>query len=366
MLDPSALDAATVAEWDDLARDAAQPNPFFAPWFLRPALARLDPGGTVRLLTLRNEDGDLTGLMPVVPAATHARVPVRNLSVWKSPHLYIGTPLLRRGRERGAMRSLVSWIGTGGAGIGFLRLTQLCVGGAVHRALVEMCDASDCTLVPRRRHARAVLHRGHDVETLLRDGYSTKRRAELRRRFRRFDEGGCVALAERRLSPAEAPTVADAFMRLERMGWKGTDPDGVALARTPAEHAFFHDVLARASRGGHALATVLSRNDAPVAIGITLRHGDALFGFKTAFDRAHARSSPGIRLFHETTRAMLADPAVALYDSCAMPDHPVIDAVWPDRRETLEIDIVAPGTVNAGATRLAAKVAAVKDRLTGH
>lgn len=364
LIDPATLDSAMVDAWEGLARDAAQPNPFFAPWFLRPAITWLDTEKAVRLLVIHDAAGELAGLMPVVVASRYMQVPLRHLSVWKNKHLYTGTPLVRRGHACGAMRALVAWVGSPASGIYFLNLTQLTAPGPITQALRDACDEGGRVPVMRRRVVRAALNRGHDFEALMSASYTTKKRAELRRRFRRFDEGGAVSLTESLLAPGDVPALSAAFLDLEKQGWKGESPDGFALAKVENEAEFFRDMLRSGAAGGHVVATVLSRDGIPAAIGLTLRCGEGLFGFKTAFDREQARFSPGIRIFHETTRRMLADSTVATYDSCAMPDHPVINSLWPDRLDLLDLDIPAKGKIAPRLLHLATQMAQIKDQLS--
>ena len=94
-------------------------------------------------------------------------------------------------------------------------------------------------------------------------------------------------------------------MRLENSGWEAEDGQGFALAKTIAERQFFRKIISLGAAQGAIVSTVLKRGGDPVAIGFSLRGQDMLFGFKTAFDRQHAKFSPGIRIFHETTRKML-------------------------------------------------------------
>jgi hypothetical protein len=63
----------------------------------------------------------------------------------------------------------------------------------------------------------------------------------------------------------------------------------------------------------------------------TLLSGDGALSFKTAFDEAYARFSPGVLLQLENL-ALLDDPALAWCDSCAAADHPMIDSLWRERR----------------------------------
>jgi hypothetical protein len=44
------------------------------------------------------------------------------------------------------------------------------------------------------------------------------------------------------------------------------------------------------------------------------------------------RASPGVQLTVDLTEAMLAAPAIAWCDSCAVADHPMIDSIWRERR----------------------------------
>ena len=74
-----------------------------------------------------------------------------------------------------------------------------------------------------------------------------------------------------------------------------------------------------------------------------LRAGDAVFCFKIAFDEEFAKFSPGIQLeldnverFHEGSAWM---------DSCATPDHPMINRLWPDRRRIRTVLLPSPGAV---------------------
>ena len=45
----------------------------------------------------------------------------------------------------------------------------------------------------------------------------------------------------------------------------------------------------------------------------------------------------------DATASLLADPAIAFADSCAIPGHPMIDHIWRDRLELCSVLIPAPG-----------------------
>jgi hypothetical protein len=68
-----------------------------------------------------------------------------------------------------------------------------------------------------------------------------------------------------------------------------------------------------------------------VAAAIVLRHQDRAFYFKLGVDAKFAKFSPGVQLTLDLTRHLCADPAIALADSTASPDHPMIDPIWRGR-----------------------------------
>ena len=71
--------------------------------------------------------------------------------------------------------------------------------------------------------------------------------------------------------------------------------------------------------------------DTPVAAAIVLRHQDRAFYFKLGVDEHFAKFSPGVQLTLDLTRHLCADPAIALADSTADADHPMINPIWRGR-----------------------------------
>jgi len=62
-----------------------------------------------------------------------------------------------------------------------------------------------------------------------------------------------------------------------------------------------------------------------------LRHRDRAFYFKLGVDERFAKMSPGVQLTLDLTRHLCADPAIALVDSTASADHPMINPIWRGR-----------------------------------
>ena len=64
---------------------------------------------------------------------------------------------------------------------------------------------------------------------------------------------------------------------------------------------------------------------------IVLRHQDRAFYFKLGVDERFAKLSPGVQLTLDLTRHLCADPAIALVNSTASADHPMINPIWRGR-----------------------------------
>ena len=64
---------------------------------------------------------------------------------------------------------------------------------------------------------------------------------------------------------------------------------------------------------------------------MVLRHQDRAFFFKLGVDERFAKFSPGVQLTLDLTRHLCADPAIAMADSTAAPDHPMINPIWRGR-----------------------------------
>ena len=85
------------------------------------------------------------------------------------------------------------------------------------------------------------------------------------------------------------------------------------------------------ARRGQVRADRLTVAGQPAAVTLLLRSGPSAWFWKIAYDESFARFSPGVQLTREVTDALLKDDTVASADSCAMPDHPMIDHLWRER-----------------------------------
>lgn len=327
------IDARLAREWAALLPEASEPNPFAEPWFVAASLASFGEGRGVRLLEVRDSER-LIGVMPVAVEHRYGRLPISFLQNWCHHQMFLGTPLVLAGREETFWRSVLDALDAADWAPGFFHLRGAAEHGPVHRGLIAARDGATV-----HRVARAFLQSGLSPEAYYEQAVRAKKRKEIRRLQNRLAELGEVRF--RRLEDgADLAAWTDAFLALEKSGWKGEA--GSALASAPETESFFFVALAGAWETGRLQFLRLDLGGKPLAMLVNFRTPPGSFSFKTTFDEAYARFSPGVLIQLENL-AVLCDPEVAWMDSCAVEDHPMIDSLWTERRDIVRVTVPLKG-----------------------
>ena len=172
-----------------------------------------------------------------------------------------------------------------------------------------------------------------------------KKRKELRRQHARLAEAGKLAV-ERHADDTCLATWIDHFLALEAAGWKGAA--GSALASHDATAGLFRDALRGAAERGRLERLSLKLDGRPIAMLANFITAPGAFSYKTAFDERFARFSPGVLLQLENL-ALLDNPEVAWCDSCATPEHPMIEGLWTERRGIGRFSVAIGGNARRAA-----------------
>ena len=329
---------AFVRQWSDLARAVMSPNPFNEPWFALPGLRAFDPEGDVRIASLV-EDGRLVGLLPVTASTRYHGRPLPHLAGWSHANCFCGEPLILPGFEQEFWRGLLAWADRESGFATFFHLNGIPADSPTLAALQAVCKDQGRAPAIVHREDRAVLNHGLSPEEHLAAAASKKRRKDWSRRLRRLGEEGDLRFS--RHDDAEGlETWIEEFLALERTGWKGAENS--ALACDPRTEALFRDSLTGAAQAGRLQRLAYHLDGKPVVMLASFVAPPHAFSFKTAYDEELARFSPGVLLQLENL-AMLEREDIALTDSCAAPDHPMIDHIWRDRREIVKVSIPIGG-----------------------
>ena len=306
--------AAIEAAWDDLASNAAEPNPFFERFMLRPALRHLAGARNVEVLAVF--DGTLmTGLLPIRVHATYRGLPLRTAQAWVHLHCFLATPLLRAGHERAAIRAVADHLRL--RGIKVLRLRHMAADGPVAAAIDAVAADEGLGAIETRRFERAVLRSDLDGEAYLAASINKKRRKEYARLERRLGDLGPVRFET--ADQADAAAVEGSaliFLALEASGWKGRT--GTALACRRAEQQFFLDACHAAAEQERFHPLTLVAGDTAVASIINF-DGVSARGASRSRSRStkHRPGSPPGCCWNSISRAASAGRAVCLLRTVA-------------------------------------------------
>lgn len=325
--------------WRALAQVAAEENAFYAPAMLEAALAHLAAPGAVHLV--ETWDGaTITGLLPVARSPRHGRLPVACVMNWSHDHCFFGAPLLRQGSEEAAWEAMLAQLDAAPWAGGFLHLKGLDADGAGVAALRAVCARQGRTVSEIHRYERAMLRSDLDADVYWETQVRSKKRKEIRRLQKRLADLG--AIEHRLLGPGDDLTSwVAAFLALEASGWKGAE--GTALACRAADTAFFQSACAAAHATGSLHFLRIDLDGRPIAMLVNFLHGEGAFSFKIAFDEELGRFSPGVLIELANLHAVQGDPAIAWMDSCAAPDHPMIDSLWAERRSIVQLRVALHG-----------------------
>lgn len=341
-------------EWQSLAIQASEPNAFSEWWFVAASVRHL-ADDTVRLAEVR-QGPLLIGILPLVIERHYGRVPVRYVQNWRHHHQFLGAPLVRQGYEETFWRALLDALDRAPWAPGFLHLRDLPEGGPLHQKLVATAAALGRPAPTVYREARAFLQSQLAPAAYYSHTVRKKKRKELARLRNRLTELGL--LSTRDFRPGDSLSGwCDAFLELERSGWKGRE--GSALACRAATEGFFRDALAGAHERGRLQLLALELDGRPIAMLVNFLAPPGSFSFKTAFDEAYARFSPGVLLQIENL-AILEHPAIDWMDSCAAEQHPMIDSLWAERRALIRVTVPLRGVHR----RLAFSTARTLERLS--
>lgn len=351
-------------EWRALAEAAAEPNSYQEIGFFGAAwdhFAHPD----VRLIEVRDADRALAGTIALFIAPELGRLPVRHVKNWRHEHDYLCMPMVRKGREREFWGALIDHLDEAPWAEGLLHIRGLSEDGPVHRGLAAAAAERGrlCPVVHRER--RAFLCSDLGPREYYEQAVRKKKRKEIARLTNRLRELGEIRF--RTLEPGQGGLGdwCEAFLALERAGWKGRE--GSAVACRQENERFLRQALADAHGEGRLQIRSLDLDGRPIAMLINLLAPPGSFAFKTAYDENFARFSPGVLLQIENLD-ILERPGIEWMDSCAAEHHPMIDALWTERRDIVRVSVrlagVRRGLTYAGCRAAEQSWAALK-RLTG-
>lgn len=344
------------AAWRVLCDNAAAANPAADPDLLLALFRHLPREQADGMMVLVWRDGagvtdigerKLIGLFGLQRQGWRWGVPARLIKSWTHLFCFDGTPLVHRDHLHEAFDGLFGWARSEG-GFGTVLLNLMQSDGALYRGFERYLAARGLPSRLFDAHQRAALRPTASVDDYLNAALPRRRRKEYRRLRARLGETGNLESVVTD-NPQVARRWLAEFLELEASGWKGRQ--GTAIACSDELADFMKEYAGRLFDGGCGVFWKITLDGKPVASMLGTKKDNRVWLLKIAYDEKLARYSPGVLLIIDVIAWACARGDIDLIDSCAMPDHPMIDHIWRDRLGMTDILIStrpgAPGGVFA-------------------
>jgi hypothetical protein len=329
-------------ELEHLSRRAIEPNIFFNPRFMAPAMPRLEDRD-VRIAVLRDDNGRRTRLRFVMPYTVQrpaGGVGPAIIRSWSNVFGPNGTPLIDGDDATGVAEELLDILARPHLNLPeVLVLPHLDMDGPAARTLRAAALARDYPVFTAATEKRAVLNAGLDGPAHMAAAFTAHHRRGYGRLWRRLGESGGLDFTISR-GPDAIFSRMEEFLLLEDAGWKGRKRTSLLSDRM--QSAFARETVNSFAERDMVRIMTLDLGGRAIASLIVLMESGVAYTWKIAFDETLEKFSPGMLLMIETTKALLEDPNMTSADSCAVPDHPMMDRVWTEHK-TLQTLIIGLG-----------------------
>ena len=344
---PEELTTTDLAAWSACAAASLEPNPFFEPEWLLPAINQLDESPTTRLVIVEHE-GVIHALTPVEQIFAGNDANPRSpgpLGAGHSGHADRGRPRDSAGdapRWRRCCQLPAGRVAPGGAPGG---------GGPRHPGVGGSGWPHRTTSAARAGGARSTLSSNSTAGSgpCSVGGRATKgtafamsartASAQIRQHRRRLNEAMGASPVIRSRTDLGA---VDEFLRLEAWGWKGHESDGLALRRRDGTNAFFQTACRQFISEGRLWFSSLETDGRPIAMICMVKAGEGQFAFRTAYDEDLAKFGPGVEVFVDTMEQFERSTSVCWLDTCAAPGNQHLMDLFPDRHVMATLTLQVP------------------------
>ena len=327
--------------WKRLVECAVSPNVFYEPEMLIPAWEHLRQG-KVRIAAViaqprANAKGQpvLCGMFPL--QLKGGLGPWKYAKFWQHPLCFLSTPLMRSDSSTETLRCLLAFLQR--ERVLAVQSQQMAADGAFQQHLTEFLHTDKVGFVINSLHRRAVFVPANNAETFL-SAWPGRKRHELMRLERRLNEIGPLQLDVFDPKKDDLEAWCEDFLRFESLGWKGQSKTAMIADRQ--QSTCFREMARGLAAENRLAGMVLKHNGNPIAMKVNLLTSDGGYGFKIAYDPAYSKYSPGMLMEKFDAERMHRSNDLQWVDSCAIPDHPMINSLWPQRRLIQSI-VLSPG-----------------------
>ena len=279
----------------------------------------------------------IAGLSPqsIIPA-----LPLKISTTWDTGFLFSGTPLLDKNQPAKALKNLLSKCEQKhkAKAVLFKKVQQT---APFNNALNELSPTAVQRYASFHIHERAALNCNDDFETWFNANFSRKRKKEYRRIRNRLSDLGELVSTTWDASMPVTPWL-DEFLVLEKAGWKGKG--GTAIACNKNQEGQLRQAVEQMAQNGSLLFWKITLDGKVIASMFGFMENNQAWLGKMAFDEEKSQYSPGVLVILDATKDFLDNSKVALVDSSADADHPMINNIWRDRIQVADYLVATPNT----------------------
>jgi len=318
-----------IAAWEQLADLAIVKSISLESNYLLPAMEYL-ACPKVRVLAVElNSGGELTlvGLVPVVEEPIY-RLPFKSLAIWKHDQCFDATPLLHKDFAVEAWKAICKKVTD--SDYALFSLDTVSAAAPFESVLKAAEESTGQFRFQRDSFDRAAFVPSvpsGSSEQYITEFVSKQMRKKSKRRMRGLEKLGEVTW-EIGSADDDFEALAKRFLSLEASGWKGKE--GTALASQASTEKFFLSLIEKSSRLDKARFLTLLLDKKPIAMICNIQSGKSVYAYKTAFDEAYAKYSPGIQVELKGIEILHQD-GIQYQDSCSAPDNQAMNRIFGQR-----------------------------------
>lgn len=318
--------------WDDLVARAPA-NVFMNPAALLAAVATRF--AVIRVLLAWEGDGAQRKLVGIWALQLRRLAPLWPVVLDALPfnYAFVSSPVVDPAYADAVIAAFFSAIGRSGLPR-ILSLPSLDAEGPIYSAILRELAQRGIEPLVLSKLSRPYVTREAGVKR------SGSTRKKMRQDWNRLSALGTLELVNDR-TPAEVGRAFETFLALEQASWKGDR--GTALLSHESDAAFVRRLMENLAERREASVAQLRVNGEIIAAQVLMYCGNTAYTWKTAFDAAYARYSPGALLVDRITNELLAGTEIQAVNSCAA-ESSFMGQLWSGRRAMADMLIdIGPG-----------------------
>ena len=321
------------ADWDDLV-SRAHPNVFMSPAALR--AADVTRFAKVQMLLAWDDSVQPRRLVGLWAMQQRRTWPFGTVVLEALPfdYAFLSSPVIDLDLASDVMPAFLTAIAEAPKMPRIILMKSLDAEAASYRPLVDGVAARGGRVLIVKTENRPVMWRGESSPA------TGERAKKLRQGWKRMSALGATAMVFI-TEPDAVGAAVETFLQLEFRSWKGAA--GTALLCREEDANFVRRLIANLAAQGQAGVQALQIDGKTIATQVLLFSGQMAYTWKTAFDQAYAKFSPGVILIDRATEHLFAKKTIVGIDSCSA-ESSFMSQIWYGRRAMADILVaVGPG-----------------------